>query len=177
MTYSLELLPDLASDRWLRAQWAALEAAGLDALSRHRSPSNRPHLTAVTVAHLPDGAVPRLTALLDTALPLEVRLGPPLVLGVSRHVLARSLLPDTALLALHARAARVLGVAADSRSAPGHWVPHLSLARRMTHADVGKALPVLADDEGATVTLTGARLWDSQARRETHLTSPSAGPE
>jgi len=177
VSHSLELLPDEASDRLIRAQWAALDAAGLEALSRHQSPSNRPHVTVASVVRLPDGAEPRLASLLAASLPVEVRLGPPLVLGPGPRprVLARSLVPDGSLLALHAEAALVLGVPADSRYATGRWVPHLSLARRLTDAEVGKALGVLADDEGTFVRFTGGRLWDSGAREETDLTSPSVG--
>jgi hypothetical protein len=175
VSHSLELLPDDASDRRLRAQWDALDAAGLEALSRHRSPSNRPHVTVASVVHLPDGAVPRLAALLAESLPVEVRLGPPLVLGPGPRVLARSLVPDPALLRLHAEAARVLGVPPDSRYASGRWVPHLSLARRLSDPEVGKALGVLAADEGTVVGFTRGRLWDGDARAETDLTSPFPG--
>jgi hypothetical protein len=175
VSHSLELLPDDVSDRLLRAQWAALDAAGFEALSRHHSPSNRPHVTVASVVRLPDGAVPRLAALLARSLPVEVRLGPPLVLGPGPRVLARSLVPDGALVRLHAEAALTLGVPRDSRYAPGRWVPHLSLARRLTDAEVGNALDVLADDEGTPVRFTRGRLWDGNARAETDLTSPSVG--
>jgi hypothetical protein len=175
VSHSLELLPDEASAGRLRAQWDALDAAGLEALSRHPSPSNRPHVTVATVVRRPDGAVPALAALLAESLPIEVRLGPPLVLGPGPRVLARSLVPDAALLRLHAEAALVLGVPGDSRYASGRWVPHLSLARRLSDAEVGQALEVLADDEGTFVRLTRARLWDGDTRTETDLTSPSLG--
>ena len=170
MTHSLELLLDAPSDRRVREHWAALDRAGLEALSRHGSPTNRPHLTAATVDRLPPGAAEAVAGVLRGLLPVDVALGPPVVLGRGRSILAHLLLPGPEVHAAHRVVCGLLGVPADGLHAPGRWVPHLSLARRLGQGDLGKAVHHVPDTEGVHVRLDGARWWDSVARSETHVT-------
>ncbi|MFS0865779.1 2'-5' RNA ligase family protein [Microbacterium sp. 179-B 1A2 NHS] len=54
---SIELLLDEATERAVRAEWAALAAAGLSSLGRHPSPSNRPHVTLLVRERVPVAAL------------------------------------------------------------------------------------------------------------------------
>ncbi|MGL5929329.1 MAG: hypothetical protein ACRCY8_10355, partial [Dermatophilaceae bacterium] len=55
---------------------------------------------------------------------------------------------------------------------PGAWVPHLTLAVRMTAAEVGAALPLVAagrhprSGAAPAVTFVVARHWDSATRTD-----------
>ena len=170
MTHSLELLLDAPSDRLVREHWALLDRAGLEALSRHGSATNRPHLTAAGVDRLPPGAAEAVADVLRALLPVDVALGPPVVLGRGRSILAHLLLPGPELLAAHREICELLRVPTDDLQAPARWVPHLSLARRLVPDDLGKAVHHLPHTEGVHVRLDGARWWDSVARSETHVT-------
>lgn len=50
----VELLPDPPAETWIREDWAVLEAIDCPNLSRHTSPTNRPHLTVSAHAWPPD---------------------------------------------------------------------------------------------------------------------------
>ena len=119
--HSVELVLDAASDAAVRAEWAALLAAGLPSRARNPSPTNAPHVTLLAATHLApdhDAALAEAVA----GLPLEVRLGPVVLFGTDRPVLARLVVPTADLLALHAR-----GYAASEgdvgRPVPGRGVP------------------------------------------------------
>lgn len=154
---SIELLLDDVAEARVRAEWDALAAAGMSSMAPHASPSNRPHVTLLArstrVAHpLRLGAV---------VLPLPLALGPPLLLGHGdRRVLARSIVPTAALLALQAA---VLGAAGEGDEgphfAPGRWTPHVTLARRIRLVDLPGALDLLGppiDAQGVAL-----RRWDA----------------
>lgn len=172
----VELLPDAATEARLRADWARLEERGLPNLSRHRSSSNRPHLT---VGIHPDPApedeearVGGVRAALLPALPVALRVGGLTVFGSGPWVLVRTLVVTAELLAAHRAVADAMGRPAVPHVGVGEWVPHLTLARRLDADQVAAALRVLdADlDEGA---FERARLWDSTRRRLTDLDPPS----
>jgi hypothetical protein len=165
MTQAVELLLDPESDAAVREQWDLLEQAGLPSRARHGSPTNRPHVTVVGVADVPaEGEEPVARACVDR-LPLEVRLGAPVVFGADPVVLVRLVIPTAGLLDLHGVVARLVGVAPGSRSAPGRWTPHVTLSHRLPRAQLPRALEVLPVEDRALV-LDAARRWDSEAKRE-----------
>jgi 2'-5' RNA ligase len=154
---SIELLLDAGLERLVHAEWDALAAAGLPSSARNRSPHSRPH---VTLAVRPAIAPFDLEGL-DDAFPLQVVLGSPLVFGRgSERILVRSVVPSEALLRLHADLHRRLGAGDDaSRTVPGAWTPHVTIARRMPLRDVPRALALIGGElRGNGV---GIRRWDS----------------
>lgn len=220
----VELLCDPATDERIRGEWARLEAADLPNLSRHRSASNQPHVTvsghdiAGPARPEPDSGVggtdPVRPADAEIAgrlggalagLPIEVRPGPLAVFETggrrTRYVLVRTLTVNRDLLALHAAVLDAMGTGDHDHPhhAPGAWVPHLSLATRLTADQVSAALVALAGrrppgassagsdshdapnavDRDGDLVLDRARLWDSEARRVVEIDpSPptAAGP-
>lgn len=165
MTQAVELLLDPESDAAVREQWDLLEQAGLPSRARHGSPSNRPHVTVVGVADVPAEAEEQVARACVVRLPLEVRLGAPVVFGVDPVVLVRLVIPTVDLLDLHAAVAGVVGVASRSTSAPGRWTPHLTLSHRLPRAQLPRALEVLPMEDRFLV-LDAARRWDGNAKRE-----------
>ncbi|MDQ1082967.1 2'-5' RNA ligase family protein [Microbacterium sp. SORGH_AS_0344] len=166
---SLELVFDAASDAAVRREWDAMIAADLPSQARHTGESNRPHITLLV---RPELAPPDLAAL-AADLPLALTLGAPLLFGAGRsRVIARSVIPSTALLAFHARVHELAGAGDDAvHTRPGEWTAHVTLARRVPLDRVGEALAVLSDaGEGElAVTATGVRHWDSGSKTVTDL--------
>lgn len=110
---SIELLLDHESEVRVRAEWEALAADGMSSLAHHDAPSNRPHVTLLARST----PVPQPLGIDAAALPLPLVLGPPLLLGDGdRRVLARSVVPSAALLALHEHVLRAAGPGDDPRT-------------------------------------------------------------
>jgi 2'-5' RNA ligase len=162
---SVELLLDGEAENVILAEWRALQAAGLPSQGRQTAPSNRPHVTLVALDRIDPVAEPALLAAATGVLPLQIRVGPLMVFGRGPHVLVRSVLATPGLLALQGALAAATGVPADSTSAPGRWVPHVTLARRMTADQVAAALAVLSA-RIFPATAERMRRWDGSARRE-----------
>ncbi len=113
---------------------------------------------------------------LDSALgaaarvPIDLVLGGLLVFARRRCVLARVVVPSSALLDLHARLHAALdddpatGPSARYLS-PGTWTPHVTLARALSPDQVGAAVAAL----GTVADLPGdgaaVRRWDARTRR------------
>ena len=120
--HTVELLLDDELDAAVRAVWDRLAAAGLASLALHPHPTNAPHLTLAAGAVLP--------ARLDLPLPLPVTLDGTVRFDGRAAVLAWRVVPTPELLAVQADVWRA--VADDNPlRAPGAWVPHVSLARRV----------------------------------------------
>lgn len=194
MVQSVELTLDPVTDAAIRTEWGLLAAAGLPSQANHHSESNRPHVTLLARSALsgPQEAALRVTA--RGAVPLGIRLGAPLVFGGPRFVLVRALVLDTPLLELHRSLYDAAGpdpAPMAVQTSPGRWVPHVTLGRRLTGAQVGEALGLLCGGEGGRggggsgspsggegggggpgagalreATATGIRRWDGEARRE-----------
>lgn len=162
---SIELLLDPDSEARVRADWDALAAAGLSSLAAHTSPSNRPHITLLVRPSL--GAADFAPA--SGLLPIRVVLGAPLVFRHGdRGVLARQIVPSAELLQLH-RAVHdaVPGETDAAHTAPGDWVPHVTLARRLRLESLPDALRLIGHEHvGSGVAL---RRWDSAAAEVTDL--------
>ncbi len=181
MAHSIELLLDPHSDAAIRSQWQALADAGLPSQLRVSSPTNRPHVTLVAAARISPAVDEALRALAGR-LAFDCVVGAPLVFGPKprgggRHTLARLIVPSAELLALHAVVYRLALPHVDGQPyphcRPGHWTPHVTLARRLTAAEIGPALAVVHEgaDEGAgdgagdgAARMTKLRRWDGDQR-------------
>ena len=154
---SIELLLDSESEARVRADWQRLAAAGLSSLGAHTAPSNRPHITLLARSFVGTIAFDDAVAML----PVELTLGPPVVFRHGdRGVLARSVAPTQALLALHRMVHRTAGPGPDAgHTAPGEWTPHVTLARRIRIDSLDDALGLLGPECQAIGTLL--RRWDS----------------
>lgn len=169
MAHSVELLFDPEIDAFIRADWAALADAGLPSQARHRSPTNRPHVT-LTVADRIDAAVD--AALWEPArqFPLECRIGAPMIFGRTALTLVRLIVPAAGLLRLHesvdAICAPFMPDGPFPHARPGQWTPHVTLCRRLPPTDLAAALEVIGADD-VVGTFAGLRRWDGDARVDT----------
>lgn len=162
---SVELLLDAESEAAVRAEWAALAAAGLSSLGAHTSPSNRPHVTLLVRPRLETFDIRALLA----RPAFEVTLGAPLLFGSGdRRVLVRSVVPSVALLDIHAALHAAAGDGDDApHTRPGEWTPHVTLARRLRTADVETALGLVGGElRGHAL---GLRRWDAALAAVTDL--------
>jgi len=162
---SVELLLDEHSDAHVREHWRCLAEAGLPSQARHTGATNAPHVTlAVRAAIEPD--VDEQLRQVMSRLPLGILLGATAVFGRHRYVLVLLLVVDAPLLALHAEVAGALGPdGADPLTTPGRWTPHVTLARGLDAAAVGRALEVLGGARPVEGAAVDCRRWDSEARR------------
>ena len=165
MVQALDLTFDRPTDDRVRGEWETLRAAGLASLARHTGATNRPHLTLDSRDELPVDAEPRLVEV-ARRLPLDVRVGTLLLFHAKqRWVLARHVVVDRPLLELHEHVRAVLGDGGSPLTEPGRWVPHLTLARGLTDAQLPVALDLLADAPPFTARALRLRRWDQPAAR------------
>ena len=169
MAHSIELLFDPETDALIRQEWADLAAAGLPSQAKHLSPSNRPHVT-LTVANRIDSDVD--AALWEPArqLPLDCRIGAPMVFGRTTLTLVRLIVPTAGLLRLHESVGAIcaphLADGPFPHARPGGWTPHVTLSRRLAPDDLAAALGVLGSDDVAG-SFARLRRWDGDARVDT----------
>ena len=166
MAQSVELLLDTEADAIIRAQWAALAAAGLP--SEQRSPSDlfhRPHLTLYAADRITPEAEAGLPSL-ATGLELSILIGAVLIFGPrhGRSILVRSVVPSEALLRLQSRVAELCGAESEGQFSSGRWSPHVTVARRMPTDQLGRALEVLGS-RTTSARITGVRRWDGTVKR------------
>ena len=171
---SLELLLDPDLEARIRAEWQALAAAGFSSLAAHTSASNRPHITCVVRPSIPQLSRAALGAALS--LPLDLAIGDPIFFGEGdRRVLARSVVPTTQVLDVHASLHTLIGDGGPDapHTRPGEWVPHITLARRIRLADIPRALQLIDDAHSsppsAFATATHLRRWDAETATITQL--------
>ncbi|MEV4949788.1 2'-5' RNA ligase family protein [Streptomyces sp. NPDC053755] len=132
--HSVELLPDVVSERAVREVWRYLAERGLPSQAGHRHATNRPHLTLATAGRLPPQARARLLRALAEALPVPLCLDGLVRFSGRVRVLAWAVRPDEALLRLQERVWGILRDAPDSVGPnplldPARWVPHVTLGR------------------------------------------------
>ena len=180
---SLELMLDPPAERALRRQWSLLAEAGLPSLARHTSPSNRPHVTLDARDEMPgtapedagelpgeepdEGAATQAgLAAAATRLPVSVRIGAALLFRTrGRWVLARHVVVTRELLDLHAHVHEVLGPGGSPLSAPGQWIPHVTMGRWLDDAQVTRAVELLGPENPVDALGVRLRRWDSVSRR------------
>ena len=155
--HAIELLPDDAGRDVVRRDWQALHDAGLPSQLDHRGTTNSPHVTVVAAPALTSEDEERVRGIVTPLLPVEARAGGIGLLGGVRVTLVRLLdVPDELVRAvLDLRA----GLAEVQHSG---WLPHVTLARRISRVDVPAALQVLGHED-VVLTLTTLRRWDPEA--------------
>lgn len=167
MVHSIELVFDAETEATIRRIWAALAAAGVPS----QAPASRPHVT-LSVAQRIDPQVDAALAPVLERLPIGCTLGATLNFGRSHGVLARLVVPTVELLELHAQVHRVcaphLTPSPMPNVSPGRWTPHVTMARRVGPAQLGRAQRIAArsDITGHFIRL---RRWDGNARTEYQL--------
>ena len=164
---SVEALLDSGSDGQVRAEWDALAAAGLPSQASQLGVSAAPHVTLSVAASVPDFVENRLRAVVKGHLPVHVRLGPLVVMGSRRFVLARLLVPGAQLLALQTAIAEAMVAAPDvpDQVRPGRWTPHVTLARGLGSRQVGDALAVLGRTRPIDGQIESVRRWNPVSER------------
>ena len=155
--HAIELLPDDAGSDVVRRDWQALRDAGLPSQLDHRGATNSPHVTVVAAPALAGDDEQRVRELVGSLLPVQARAGGIALLGGTKVSLVRLLdVPDDLVRA-------VLDVRSGlSDVQHAGWLPHVTLARRVSRVDVPAALEVLGHDD-LTLTLTTLRRWDPEA--------------
>ena len=155
--HALELLPDDAGCDVVRRDWQALRDAGLPSQLDHRGATNSPHVTVLAAPSLDGDDEQRASELVAPLLPAHVRASGIALLGGSRVSLVRVLdVPDPlvrVVLDLRSQVRDVQHVG---------WFPHITLARRVDRADVGRAVEVLGHED-VVLTLASLRRWDPDA--------------
>lgn len=93
MAHSIELIFDEATDDALRRDWTALAEAGLPSQARHRSPTNRPHVT-LAVSERISASVDGELAEAARSLPMPCRIGAVMVFGRRSLTVVRLVIPS-----------------------------------------------------------------------------------
>jgi hypothetical protein len=169
MVHSIELVFDHDTEVTIRRIWDDLAAAGISS----QAPASRPHVTLVVA----DRIAPDVDALLTPVarrLPLRCGVGASVLFGRSNAVLARLVVPTAELLAVHAEVHRIsvpyMMPGPMPNSLPGHWTGHVTLARRVGNAKLGRALQVAGRPAEIAGSIAGLRRWDGNKKIE-HLIS------
>lgn len=167
MVHSIELIFDRDTETAIRHIWEALAAAGIPS----QAPASRPHVTlAVAESIAPD--VDGLLSPVSTRLPLSCLIGAPVLFGRANAVFARLVVPTSELLALHAQVHRAcdphLLPAPMPNSLPGQWTGHVTMARRVGGAHLGRALRIAGRPTQIEGSFAGLRRWDGNKKVE-HL--------
>ena len=167
MVHSIELLFDRDTEAAIRHIWDGLAAADIPS----QAPAGRPHVTLAVAERIsPD--VDALLRPVAQQLPFGCVVGASLLFGRSNAVLARLIVPTAELLALHAEVHRICGPhlapGPMPNSLPGQWTAHVTLARRVGGAQLGRALRIAGRPSELHGTLAGLRRWDG-SKRVDHL--------
>ena len=167
MVHSIELVFDRDTEAAIRRIWGDLAASGIPS----QAPASRPHVTLVVAERI----APDVDALLRPVaqrLPLGCAVGASLLFGRSNAVLARLIVPTADLLAVHAEVHRICGPylapGPMPNSLPGQWTAHVTLARRVGGAQLGRALRLAGRPSEIHADMAGLRRWDGNKRVE-HL--------
>lgn len=169
MVHSIEVLFDRDTEAAIRRIWADLATADIPS----QAPASRPHVTlAVAERIAPD--VDALLRPVAQQLPLRCAVGASLLFGRSNAVLARLIVPTAELLAVHAEVHRICGPyllpGPMRNSLPGQWTAHVTLARRVGGAQLGRAVRIAGRPSELRGSFAGLRRWDGSKRVE-HLIS------
>lgn len=161
--HALELVPDDAGRAAVRALWTDLQEAGLPSQADHTKASNQPHVTVVEAEELPDAAIDVARARLRGMLPVTATARGLLLLGGEKVTVALGVDLDDDVV----RRVLAVRVQVPDRAHRG-WLPHVTLARRVPRADVGRALEVVGSPE-IGLRLTEVRRWDPDRGHVTTL--------
>jgi 2'-5' RNA ligase len=165
MVHSIELVFDDDTEAAIRRIWKDLAAAGIPS----QAPASRPHAT-LAVAERIDPEVDALLAQVLQQLPRDCIIGAPVLFGRAKVVLARLLVPTTQLLTAHAEVHRLclahMAPRPMANSRPGNWTAHITMARRVGGAQLGRALRIVGRPTEIAGSITGLRRWDGNKKAE-----------
>ena len=165
MVHSVEMVFDPDTEAAVRDIWDGLREAGIPS----QAPASRPHAT-LTVAERIDPGVDEVLSSPAARFPLPCRIGPPLLFGRSKVVLARLVVPSAELIDMHAEVHRLclryLSPGPMSNALPGQWTGHVTLARRIVPSQLGRALRIAGKPSEIVGQVIGLRRWDGNAKRE-----------
>ncbi|MGZ4577056.1 MAG: 2'-5' RNA ligase family protein [Mycobacterium sp.] len=163
MVHSIELLFDADTEAAIRQIWDDLAAADIPS----QAPAARPHVTLAVADRIAEDADALLRPLTER-LPLACTVGASLLLGRSSAILARLVVPTAAMLDLHAQVHRVSGEHLQPEPAPnslpGHWIPHVTLARRVGGAQLGRALRIAGRPQELVGSFAALRRWNGDKK-------------
>ncbi len=165
MVHTIELLFDGDTEATIRRIWDDLAAANIPS----QAPASRPHVT-LAVAERIDQVVDELLKPVSQRLPLDAAIGAPVLFGRANVVFARLIVPTNELLDLHAEVHRLCGPhmapGPMANSLPGRWTPHVTLARRVGGAQLGRALRIAGRPSQIEGTFSGLRRWNGDKKAE-----------
>jgi hypothetical protein len=165
VVHSVELVFDPDTEAAVRHIWDGLRQAGIPS----QAPASRPH-TTLTVAERIDPEVDELLRTSGARFPFPCRIGAPLFFGRAKVVLARLVVPTAELLDLHAEVHRLclpyLSPGPMANALPGQWTGHVTLARRLVPAQMGRALRIAGKPREIDGHVIGLRRWDGNTKRE-----------
>lgn len=165
MVHTIELVFDRDTDETIRRIWADLAAAGIPS----QAPASRPHVTMVVADHIA-ADVDALLSPVSKRLPLACSVGAPVLFGRAKVVFTRLVVPTSELLALHAEVHRLclphLAPGPMSNNLPGQWTAHVTMARRVGGAQLGRALRIAGRPAQIDGRFAGLRRWDGDKRVE-----------
>jgi hypothetical protein len=165
MVHSVELLFDPDTEAAIRSVWQRLSESGL----RCPPQSSRPHATMVVAEQIAPEVDVLLSAISDR-FPFRAVVGAPMVFGRSPLILVRLLVPSAELLSVHADAWRIsqphAAPAPAPNSLPGHWTPHVTLARRVEPSQLPAVMTVRRVSRDIEGSVVGVRRWDGNKRVE-----------
>jgi hypothetical protein len=169
VVHSVELFFDADADARFRKVWDDLSAVGVRSQAAVKSPSNRPHVTLVVADRMADGVDDVLVPVLSR-LPLECRIGAPMLFGRGPFTLVRLVVPSVELLALHAVVHRVclpfMTPEPLPHAEPGAWTAHVTLAKRVDAAQLPLVFGVAGVGDDVDASAVGLRHWDGNSRVE-----------
>jgi hypothetical protein len=165
VVHSVELVFDQDTEDAVRHIWDGLRDAGIPS----QAPASRPH-TTLTVAERIDPEVDSPLATLLPRFPFDCRIGAPLLFGRAKAVLARLVVPTRQLLDLHAEVHRMclphLHPGPMPNALPDDWTAHVTMARRVVPAQMGRAVRIAGKPPEIAGSVVGLRRWDGNAKRE-----------
>jgi hypothetical protein len=165
VVHSVELVFDQDTEGAVRHIWDGLRDAGIPS----QAPASRPH-TTLAVAERIDPEVDSLLATLLPRFPVDCRIGAPLLFGRAKAVLARLVVPTRELLDLHAEVHRMclphLHPGPMPNALPDDWTAHVTMARRVVPAQMGRAVRIAGKPPEIAGRIVGLRRWDGNAKRE-----------
>ncbi|GAC1405861.1 MAG: 2'-5' RNA ligase family protein [Mycobacterium sp.] len=165
MVHSVELVFDRDTEAAVRHIWDELREAGIPG----QAPAGRPHATLI-VAERIDPDVDELLSALVGRFPFPCRIGAPLLFGRAKVVLARLVVPTEELLDVHAEVHRLclshLSPGPMANTLPGMWTAHVTLARPVAPAQLGRALRIAGMPAEITANVIGLRRWDGSTKCE-----------
>jgi hypothetical protein len=165
MVHSIELVFDRDTEAAIRRIWEGLADVGIPS----QAPASRPHATMVVAEHIA-ADVDGLLGSVSQRLPLDCVVGAPLLFGRAKVVLARLVVPTSELLAVHAEVYRLclphVAPAPMPNCLPGQWTAHITLARRVGGAQLGRALRIAGRPSEIHGSIAGLRRWDGNKKTE-----------